>query len=237
MRPGPLVILWTLFALAMLVNDVEPKMKGLKIHKPKPVKIKPVKVKPIKLPKAKPIKIKLPKIKLPKIHLHKKQRHHAADGLSQSKTPVPLFSPNFTGIDTGQLPMDAQVDLIVDWLTRIKVTLDVFLRMMEMKEDDEEAQRVLIRDLYPPVHPLLEAQYAFNVTLLRLENSTLVSTTDATAAAVALKRAKAKKDKKKREKERRNREKAKKKREKERRKKDKKKRQCYCPLSLTDDAK
>ena len=77
---------------------------------------------------------------------------------------MPLFSPGFNGTDTGQVPADFQVQLIEEWLKRIKIVCDVFLSMAQVHSDPEE-QRQVIRNIYPPVRILLEANYAHSVKL------------------------------------------------------------------------
>lgn len=119
-------------------------------------------------------KIKKPKLKVSKIKVHPKKQHVHHPGLHhhtkhhkkhshkviQSTTPVPLYSPPFNGTDTGQIPTDSQVDLILDWLSKVGATIDVFLRLKDTHPDGSTEQRQLIKNVYPPLRILLEAHYA-----------------------------------------------------------------------------
>ena len=157
---------------------------GIKIHKPKPIKLKPIKplklkpIKPLKLKPIKPLKlkpIKPLKLKPLKIHhlkpikmqIHHKGIHHAAahhrkhfsGKVIQATEPVPLYSPPFNGTDTGQIPLDSQVVLIADWLSKVGATIDVFLRLQSTFPDGSLEQRRMIKNVYPPLRILLEAQH------------------------------------------------------------------------------
>jgi hypothetical protein len=136
------------FFCFILLVEAKKKMRKIKIKKPKPIKIK----------KPRPIKAH----KIHAVHVGKKHRRHK----KVHQVMVPRFSPGFNGTDTGQVPADSQVELIEDWLKRIKIVCDVFLSMVEVHADDDE-RRNLIRNLFPPVRVLLEADYAHSV---RVEN-------------------------------------------------------------------
>ena len=116
-----------------------------------------------------------PSLKLPKqldqshIHhfggLHFQAKHHSQytappQTSIQSADPDPQFSPPFTGTNTASIPTDSQVDLIVDWLSKVGFTIDIFLRMQLMYPEGSVEQRNLIKNVYPPLRVLLEAQYA-----------------------------------------------------------------------------
>jgi hypothetical protein len=96
--------------------------------------------------------------------IHHEKPHyvkHTTPGVVQSTKPVPLYSPPFVGLQDGQIPTDAQVDLIVDWLSKIGATIDVFLRLQGTFPDGSKEQRQLVKNVYPPLRVLLEAQYAY----------------------------------------------------------------------------
>ncbi len=130
------------------------KKRGIRIKKPKPIRIKPIKIKPIKMPK-------IHAVHIGKKHHHKK-KHDNSNQVMQAI--VPLFSPPFNGTDTGQVPADSQVDLIEDWLKRIKIVCDTFLGMVQVHSDIED-QRKIIHNIYPPIRVILEADYAHSVQL------------------------------------------------------------------------
>lgn len=128
-------------------------------------------IKKIKVHKIKTHKIKAPKIHLKHTHahhvhhagLHHHTKHHKKPNgpkVIQSTTPVPLYSPPFIGTDTGQIPTDSQVDLIIDWLSKVGATIDVFLRLKDTFPDESTEQRQMIKNVYPPLRILLEAQNA-----------------------------------------------------------------------------
>lgn len=115
-----------------------------------------------------------PTLKLPnqldQSHIHHfgglqfQTKHHSQyippPAVIQSTDPVPQFSPPFTGTDTASIPTDSQVDLIVDWLSKVGFTIDIFLRMQLTYPEGSVEQRNLIKNVYPPLRVLLEAQYA-----------------------------------------------------------------------------
>lgn len=148
-----------LFCFVLLI---EAKKKKLRIKKIKTKKPKPIKVKPIKI---KPIHSKAPKIKTGKKHKKKQKINQAI---------VPMFSPGFNGTDTGQVPADFQVQLIEDWLKRIRTVCDFFLNMVQVQEDIED-QRQVIRSIFPPVRVLLEADYAHSVYLQNQNDPALLA--------------------------------------------------------------
>jgi hypothetical protein len=107
--------------------------------------------------------IRLGKVKIKKMHLpsaHKHKHHAKAPAPAYKQSAIPRYSPPFHGPDTGVLPTDDQVALIGSWLSTVQMTLDVFLRTASMQVDDEDAQRQVIMNTYPPVRILLEALYA-----------------------------------------------------------------------------
>lgn len=141
------------------------------LKKPKPVRIKKAKAvhvkkpKPVHIKKAKPIKMH--KLKVHKIHpirIGKRHKHHHHNTIVQAYNPH--FSPNFTATDSGIVPADPQVDLIVDWLKRIKTVCDVFLSMVDVHPEGSEERRKIIRSLFPPIRVLLEADYAHSINLV-----------------------------------------------------------------------
>lgn len=83
--------------------------------------------------------------------------------LLQSTTPIPLFSPSFNGTDTALIPTDDQVNLIIDWLSKIKTTIDVFFRMKSVYSKNTEDERSIVKNTFPPLRVLLEAQYIYNL--------------------------------------------------------------------------
>lgn len=101
------------------------------------------------------------------IHVHHKGIHHDVPKtvkpmpppLIHSTTPAVRYSPPFVGIDNGQIPHDNQVDLIIDYLAKIESTIDVFLRLQDTYPDGSHEQRLVVKNLYPPLRVLLEAQH------------------------------------------------------------------------------
>ena len=86
--------------------------------------------------------------------------------LIQSSTPSALYSPPFDGgLETGQIPTDEQVVLILDWLSKVGSTIDVFLRLQGTYPDESKEQRHLVKNVYPPLRVLLEAQHAHEFSL------------------------------------------------------------------------
>lgn len=160
------------FCFSLILVEARKKSGGIKIKKPKPVKIKPVKIKPVKI---KPVKI--PKAhKIHAVHVGRKHhKHHKHHKHNIHQAIVPMFSPAFNGTDTSQVPADFQVELIQDWLKRIKIVCDVFLSMVEVQSSDPEQQRHLIRNLYPPIRVLLEADYAQSVYLQNQNDPALLA--------------------------------------------------------------
>lgn len=79
--------------------------------------------------------------------------------LIQSSIPAAIYSPPFEGLETGQIPNDDQVVLILDWLSKIGSTIDVYLRLQETYPDGSKDQRNLVKNVYPPLRVLLEAQH------------------------------------------------------------------------------
>ena len=73
------------------------------------------------------------------------------------------YSPPFLGPDTGILPSDYQLAIITSYLNNIKTTMDVFLRMIAIKDGDDEAQCDILKNIYPPMRVLLEAEYAHSL--------------------------------------------------------------------------
>ena len=85
--------------------------------------------------------------------------------LIHSTIPAALYSPPFEGIDTGQIPHDDQVILILDYLSKIGSTIDVFLRLQGTYPDGSKEQRHLIKNVYPPLRVLLEAQHSHEFSI------------------------------------------------------------------------
>ena len=85
--------------------------------------------------------------------------------LIHSTIPAALYSPPFEGIDTGQIPHDDQVVLILDYLSKIGSTIDVFLRLRGTYPDGSKEQRHLIKNVYPPLRVLLEAQHSHEFSI------------------------------------------------------------------------
>lgn len=130
------------------------------------------KLKRVHIKKAKPLKMhKLKVHKIHPIHLGRRHKHHHHDTIVQAYNPH--FSPNFTATDSGIVPADPQVDLIVDWLKRIKTVCDVFLSMVNVHPEGSEEQRKIIRDLFPPIRVLLEADYAYSIHLVNQNDPAL----------------------------------------------------------------
>lgn len=82
--------------------------------------------------------------------------------LIQSSIPAALYSPPFEGLETGQIPNDDQVALILDWLSKIGSTIDVYLRLQGTYPDGSKDQRNLVKNVYPPLRVLLEAQHSYD---------------------------------------------------------------------------
>lgn len=149
-----LFLFFLLLLFVLLLTDAKKHgIKKIKVHKPK-----------IKTHKPK-IKIHKPKIKKSHVHhagLHHHTKHHKKHShkVIQSTTPVPLYSPPFNGTDNAQIPIDSQVVLILDWLSKVGATVDVFLRLKDTHPDGSTEQRQLIKNVYPPLRILLEAHYA-----------------------------------------------------------------------------
>lgn len=85
--------------------------------------------------------------------------------LIQSSIPAALYSPPFEGLETGQIPNDDQVVLILDWLSKIGSTIDVYLRLQGTYPDGSKDQRNLVKNVYPPLRVLLEAQHSHDFKL------------------------------------------------------------------------
>ena len=95
--------------------------------------------------------------------IHHSRPHHSkhkAHKLIQPTTPLPLYSPPFIGVDNGQIPTIEQVALIVDWLTKVTSTIDVFLRLQATYPDGSQEQKQMVKNVYPPLRVLLAANYA-----------------------------------------------------------------------------
>jgi len=92
-----------------------------------------------------------------------KSKPLVASNLQQSVEDLPRYSAPFTGPAEGLLPTDSQVATINAYLTNIKTTLDVFLRMTAMKAEDEDAQLEVLKNIYAPIRILLEAEYAHRI--------------------------------------------------------------------------
>lgn len=65
------------------------------------------------------------------------------------------------GLENGQIPTDSQVDLIIDWLTKIGSTIDVFMRLQGTYPEGSRQQQHVIKNVYPPLRVLLESQYFY----------------------------------------------------------------------------
>lgn len=169
MKPTSTLLLIFILLFSLIVIQIESKKHGIKIKKPKPVKLH--KPKPVKLHKPKPVHVH--KAKLHKAHHGHKHVHHAgvhhsrphhskhkARKLIQPTTPLPLYSPSFIGVDNGQIPTVDQAALILDWLTKITSTIDVFLRLQATYPEGSQEQRQMVKNVYPPLKILLAANYA-----------------------------------------------------------------------------
>lgn len=85
--------------------------------------------------------------------------------LIHSTIPAAIYSPPFEGIETGQIPHDDQVALILDHLSKIGSTIDVFLRLTGTYPDGSKEQGHLIKNVYPPLRVLLEAQHSHEFSI------------------------------------------------------------------------
>lgn len=125
------------------------------------------KLKPVRIHKPKKLLKSLGNSKAPHNHVHhagiqhSRPHHskHKAHRLIQPTTPQPLYSPPFVGADSGQIPTVDQVVLIMDWLTKVISTVDVFLRLQATYPDGSIEQRQMVKNVYPPLRILLAADY------------------------------------------------------------------------------
>lgn len=177
MKPTSTLLLIFILLFSLIIIEIESKKHGIKIKKPKHVKVhkpKPLHVHKVKhghSHKAKHAHVH--KAKLHKAHHGHKHVHHAgvhhsrphhskhkARKLVQPTTPLPLYSPPFIGTDNGQIPTVDQVALILDWLTKITSTIDVFLRLQATYPEGSQEQRQMVKNVFPPLKVLLAANYA-----------------------------------------------------------------------------
>lgn len=164
-----------LFIFALTITYV---VEARKSHKPK-LKLKGDhhKHKKADIKMAKHHKHKKAHIKIAKPHTHKHVHHKGIHHdkpktvkpmpppLIHSATPAVRYSPPFTGIDNGQIPHGNQVDLILDYLTKIESTIDVFLRLQGTYPDGSQEQRLVVKNVYPPLRVLLEAQHTHDYSI------------------------------------------------------------------------
>jgi hypothetical protein len=167
----PKMKLFVIFLFIILVLDLMVEAKKLRKSPKKHGKKVNLKMKKGK-GKGKVGKVKVANIKGGKGHKHvhhKGIQHKKPETIKpmprpliHSTTPAALYSPPFVGIDNGQIPHDNQVDLILDYLSKIESTIDVFLRLQGTYPDGSDEQRLVVKNIYPPLRVLLEAKNIYD---------------------------------------------------------------------------